>query len=281
MAIDWDGWIITGIFTGITILALLAGYNLDKERKNKIIKYCDENGFAFNDCPKPISQNYQSYQLKKDEKYGPKTLKELYFNTGYKFDIFHCGNEQKYSVGMYKNLGDFEVDILNFSWEYRYDAPLFSSHPGEHIIGNMFILCQIKCKYYSFPDFYIREVGFMDNFKSEGASETNIIIEKDRAFSDKFILNSFEPDSAIEFFNNDIVRNAFQKYSKRGFSYKANGEYLLIYREDNNDFSVKKRVELMESGLSIIKEITHYREQWKEKTLSKSQQKKKAKHKKR
>ena len=275
MDIDWDGVIIAGIFTGICLLAVAAGNQLDKERKEKVKRYFESKGFSFTDSPQSISQNYESYQYKKDVKhknYNPKTTTEHLLNTGYKFDIFDCGVIHTYSVGMYKKQDDIEINIMNYSWK---------TDDINYPQGSMFILCQLRSPNVDFPDFYIREKGFMDNFKSEGASETNIIIEKDRAFSDKFILNSFEPDSAIEFFNNDIVRNAFQKYSKRGFSYKANGEYLLIYREDNNDFSVKKRVELMESGLSIIKEITHYKEQWKEKTLSKSQQKKKAKHKKR
>ena len=275
MDIDWDGVIIAGIFTGICLLAVAAGNQLDKERKEKVKRYFESKGFSFTDSPQSISQNYESYQYKKDVKhknYNPKTTTEHLLNTGYKFDIFDCGVIHTYSVGMYKKQDDIEINIMNYSWK---------TDDINYPQGSMFILCQLRSPNVDFPDFYIREVGFMDNFKSEGASETNIIIEKDRAFSDKFILNSSEPDSAIEFFNNDIVRNAFQKYSKRGFSYKANGEYLLIYREDNNDFSVKKRVELMESGLSIIKEITHYKEQWKEKTLSKSQQKKKAKHKKR
>lgn len=284
MGIDWDGWMVAFFFTGICVFVMFVGTLEDKRRKNIIKKYCDEHGFAFNDSPKPISQNYKSYHLKNDERYKPKTLKELYLNTGYKFDIFNCGEEQTYSVGMYKNLGDFEIDILNFGWlyEYFYDAPLLSPETSKATcIGNRFILCQIKCKIYTFPDFYIRKLGFMDNFKYDGASETNIVIEKDKDFSDKFILNSSEPYSAIEFFNNDNVRNAFEKYSKKGFSYKANGEYFLVYREDNNDFDVNKRLELMESGLAIIKEITQYKLKYEEKILSKSQMKKKAKRKKR
>ena len=277
MSIDWDGVIVAGIFTGICLLAVGYGNQLDKERKDRIKKYCDDNGFAYTDNPESISQNYKSYHLKNDEKYNPKSLTELYLNTGYKFDIFNCGDEQTYSVGMYKNLGDFEINILNYSWSHSWTNPWwYFEQRSDHTLSNMYILCQIKCKNLTFPDFYIRKKGFMDNFKSEKSKETNIVIEKDKDFSNKYIINSSESDNTIDFFNNDNVREAFKKFDRNGFSYKANGHYLLIYRDDNNDFAVNKRVKLLETGLAILEEIKPHMT-YEEKNLSKSQIKKKAK----
>ena len=272
MSIDWDGVVISGIFTGICLLVVCYGNQLDKERKEKVKRYFESKGFSFTDSPQSISQNYESYQYKKDAKhknYNPKTTTEHLLNTGYKFDIFDCGDRQEYSVGMYKNQDNIEINIMNYSWK---------TDDINYPQCSMFILCQLRSPDVDFPDFYIREKGFMDNFKYEESNEKSIIIEKDEAFSKKFIINSSEQARTIELFNNDNVRNAFERYNRSGFSYKANGQYLLIYRDDNNDFDVNKRVELMETALAIFREIKPYIE-CEEKLLSKSQLKKKAKYK--
>ena len=60
MDIDWDGVIIAGIFTGICLLAVAAGNQLDKERKEKVKRYFESKGFSFTDSPQSISQNYES-----------------------------------------------------------------------------------------------------------------------------------------------------------------------------------------------------------------------------
>ena len=270
MNIDWDGVIISVIFTGICLLAVMYGNQVDKQRKEKVKLFFESKGFSFTDSPTPISQNYESYQYKKDakyENYNPKTTTEHLLNTGYKFDIFDCGVTHTYSLGMYKKQDNIEIDIMNYSW---------ATDDINYPRCSMFILCQLMFSNVNFPDFYIRGKGFMDNFKYDESNETNIIIEKDKAFSNKFIINSSDPDNTIAFFNNDNVRNAFERYNKSGFSYKANGQYLLIYRDDNNDFAINKRVELMETGLAIFREIKPYIE-YEGEMLSKTQLKKKAK----
>ena len=47
MAIDWDGVVIASIFTGICILAGLAGNQIDKERKEKVKQYFENKGFSY------------------------------------------------------------------------------------------------------------------------------------------------------------------------------------------------------------------------------------------
>ncbi|MBQ3643634.1 MAG: hypothetical protein II961_03465 [Candidatus Riflebacteria bacterium] len=270
MAIDWDGVIIAGIFTGICLLAVAAGNQLDKERKEKVKRYFESKGFSFTDSPGSISENYRSYEYKKDavnKNYNPKTTSEHLLNTGYKFDIFDCGVIHTYSVGIYKRLDNIEINIMNYRWE---------TNDINYPKCSMFILCQLRTPNVNFPDFYIRQKGFMDNFKYEESNEKNIIIEKDKDFSDRFIINSSEQDETIAFFNHDNVRDAFRRYYRRGFSFKANGQYLLVYRDDNNDFDVNKRVDLMETALAIFRELKPYIE-CEEKILSKTQMIKKAK----
>lgn len=252
MSIDWDGVFIAGFFTGLCLLVVLYGNQSFKNDVAKFADFCKKNGFDFEENPKPISQNYNNnYYSKKS------LLKEIFSinptgDEGLTFDVFSRSDDCDFTLEMGKRDGDFSVKTLNYFW-------CVGGRGGRNTNCGNYILCQIESEKLQLPEFYLRNRIYSDNFS---ALKYNVNIGEDNSFSNLFVTQSFDPDNTKEFFSNKNVKNAFKKYNKKNYYYKANGKYFLVYKKitfgdalfDNGIFQ-KIRLELMEAGLDIIKEI--------------------------
>ena len=254
MSIDWDGVIIAGFFTGLSLLVSLYA---NKSFKNEVVKFddfCKKNGFTFKEKPDPISQNYNNNY------YSKKSLVSQLFtinptgDEGKTFDVFCRSDDCEYSLEMEKHSDDLVVKALNYYW--------FIGSRNNNTNCNNYILCQIESKNLNLPDFYLRKRIYSDNYS---VLKYNVDIGEDNSFSNLFVTQSLDPDNTKDFFSNENVKNAFKKHNKKDFYYKADGKYFLVYKKisfsdalfDNGIFQ-KIRLELIETGLDIFKEIAPY-----------------------
>ena len=249
MSIDWDGVYITGFFTGLCIVASLCCKKEFEEETKKFADFCKKNGFTFNETPKPISQNYNNnyFQLS--------TFNKIFFSSAYRnrgktFDIFSLSDDCRYSFEMVKHQDGKVVRILDYGWHYGGSKSGYNEH---------YLLCQIKSKNFDFPDFFLRNRSFTEKY---AVPKDNVDIEEDNSFSNLFVINSLDSENTKDFFSNVRVRDAFKKYYKKDIYYKANGKYFLVYKPISlstalfdNGFFLKIRLDLMETGLDILKEI--------------------------
>lgn len=252
MNIDWGGVFIACFFTGLCLLIGLYGRQAFKKEVDKFADFCKKNGFTFNENPDPISQNYNNnYYSKKSE------LSQLFSinptgDEGLTFDVFSRSNDCDYTLEMGKRNGDFIVKTLNYLW-------YVGAREGRNSNCGNYVLCQIESEKLQLPDFYLRNRSSSEKY---AALKYNIDIGEDNSFTNLFVIQSLAPDDTKDFFNNEKVKNAFKKYSKKDYYYKADGKYFLVYKKitindalfDNGIYQ-KMRLDLMEAGLDIIKEI--------------------------
>lgn len=192
-------------------------------RKKKIKDYCEKNYFIYEDYPISLT--------------GPSES----------FDILTFGDSSHFSNGMYKQKGDIEINIV----EYTTYKGL--SKTGRRKSSYNYTLCQLYKKNVQFPAFSIREENAIFDFLGSMIGGQDIDFIEDKRFSDTFVLQGDCESEIRQFFGNK-VRNSFTKYHKRGYYYEGKGSGFLLYVKGH--VGINKKVEMLNTALRIFNDIS-------------------------
>ena len=217
-----DGVLEKIVFLGIpSIFAIV--YLIYYLRKKRIKDYCEENYFVYEDNPISLTGNSEG------------------------FDILAFGDSSYFYNGMYKQKGDIEINIVDYT---TYKG---LSKGGRRKHSYNYTLCQLYKPKTQFPVFFMRdENAILDSIGSMIGGQDIDFVE-DKKFSDAFVLQGDSESDVRQFFNAK-VRNTFIKYHKRGYHYESKGRCFLLYVKGH--VGLNKKVEMLNTALRIFNDIS-------------------------
>ncbi len=217
--------ILVAILLGVAIYFIYASKK-EKKRIKAIKDYCEEHFIAYEEMPDSITGKTEAYDIYK--------LSEFY-------EFFN---------GMYKKVGDYEINIVDFR--------TFNAHKPRHQRGGngikiykRYTLCQIYNPSVLFPKFFIKKRRLLLDYFFSWLNE-DIVFEEDKAFSDKFILIGKNERDIREFFS-DVIRRVFKNIDIEDFVCESGDNSLLLYCKGYAD--IYKRLSMMDKVMSLFRQI--------------------------